>query len=165
MSACVFPGSFDPVTRGHVNLIERAAGMFDSVTVTVMVNIAKSGVIPYEERVKLLRKACSHLPNVQVELWQGLLADYMRGHPGSVVVRSVRNTAEFEQEMTAASVNGRLCPGLETVLIPAAAQWADVSSSAVREIAAFGGDISGLVPENICRDILERLKAADARKE
>ena len=101
MSACVFPGSFDPITRGHLNLIERAARLYDSVTVTVMVNISKTGIFPYEERVQLIRKACRGIPNVRAELWKGLLSDYMREHPGSVVLRCVRNTEEFEQEMNA----------------------------------------------------------------
>ena len=163
MNACVFPGSFDPITRGHMNLIERAAKMYESVTVAVMVNISKSGAIPYEERVKIIRKACSKLPNVQVVLWKGLLADYIRENAGSVVIRSVRNTGEFEQEIRAAEINRRLCPGLETVLIPADPSLADVSSSAVREIAAFGGEIRGLVPAGVYSDIKKRLKDAAVR--
>lgn len=159
MSACVFPGSFDPITRGHLNLIERAARLYDSVTVTVMVNISKTGIFPYEERVQLIRKACRGIPNVRAELWKGLLSDYMREHPGSVVLRCVRNTEEFEQEMNAAAMNRRLCPEMETLFMPAAAEWADVSSTAVREIAAFGGDIRKLVPSNVYRDIMKRLTA------
>ena len=153
MSACVFPGSFDPITCGHMNLIERAARMYDSVTVAVMVNISKSGTIPYEDRVKIIRKACSKIPNVQVVLWKGLLADYIRDHAGSVVIRSVRNTGEFEQEIRAAEINRRLCPGMETVLIPADPSLADVSSSAVREIAAFGGGIVQFVPKGLAKEI------------
>ena len=164
MSACVFPGSFDPVTRGHLNLIERAAKIYDSVTVAVMVNIAKSGVIPYAERAGILRTACADLPNVRVELWEGLLADYMRDHPGSVVIRCVRNTAEFEKETCIAETNRRLCPGLETLLMPAAPEWADVSSSVVREIAAFGGDIRGLVPSKAYRKIMKYLSAEALNK-
>ena len=164
MSECVFPGSFDPITRGHLNLIERAAKLYDTVTVAVMVNIGKTGTIPYEERVRLIRNACGKIPNVRAELWKGLLADYMRDHPGSVVLRCVRNTGEFEQEIKAAAINSRLCPGLETLFLPAAAEWADVSSSAVREIAAFGGDIRGMVPANVYREILKRLGAGAPKK-
>ncbi len=164
MSECVFPGSFDPITCGHLNLIERAAKLYDSVTVAVMVNIGKTGTIPYEERAQLVRKACGEIPNVRVELWMGLLADYMREHPGCVVLRGVRNTGEFEQEIKTAAVNSRLCPGMETLFMPAAAEWADVSSSAVREIAAFDGNIRGLVPENVYREILKRLTAGATKK-
>ena len=98
MSGCIFPGSFDPITCGHLDLIRRAAAMFDTVTVTVMVNRSKAGSIPYEDRVRLIRKACADLPNVKAELWQGLLAEYVRKHPGYVVIRGVRSTEEFEQE-------------------------------------------------------------------
>ena len=164
MRECVFPGSFDPITRGHLNLIERAAKLYDHVTVAVMVNIGKTGAFPYEERVQLIRKACGKIPNVRAELWKGLLADYMREHPGSVVLRSVRNAGEFEQEMKTAAINSRLCPGMETLFMPAAPEWADVSSSAVREIAAFGGDFRGLVPANVYREILKRLTADASKK-
>lgn len=146
MSSCVFPGSFDPLTNGHLNLILRTAAMYDEVNVTVMVNRSKPGCIPYEERVRMIRKACAEIPNVRVEMWNGLLADYMRKHSGAVVVRGVRNVLEFEQEMNAAAINRRLFPGLETVLIPATDEFEEVSSSAVREIASFGGDYSCFVP-------------------
>ena len=162
MSACVFPGSFDPITRGHVDLIERVAVLFDSVTVTVMVNRSKTGMIPYEERVLLIRKACAHLPNVKVELWKGLLADYMRDRPGSVVIRGVRGENEFGQEMLSADMNRRLNPSMETLLIPASTEWLGVSSSAVREIASFGGDIREYVPECICREIRKWFNPAEA---
>ena len=154
-SLCVFPGSFDPVTVGHMDLIGRAAGMFDSVTVAVMVNISKNGMIPYEERVRILRKACAKFPNVQVELWKGLLADYLREHPSTVVVRSVRNAGEAELEIRTAAINRRLFPRAETLLIPASADLADISSSAVREIAGFGGDIREFVPKSVYREIMK----------
>ena len=157
MSFCVFPGSFDPVTVGHMDLIGRAAGMFDSVTVAVMVNIAKKGTIPYEERVRILRKACAKYPNVHIELWKGLLADYLREHPGTVVIRCVRNAGEAELEIRTAAINRRLYPGAETLLMPASAELADISSSAVREIAEFGGDIRGFVPKSVYREIMKYL--------
>lgn len=163
MSACVFPGSFDPITRGHLDLIRRAAGIFDGVTVAVMVNISKKGVIPYEERVRIIRKACAKIPGVRVELWRGLLAEYMKEHPRSVVIRSVRNTGEFETEILAADMNRRIYPETETLLLPPDPAWRDLSSSAVREIAAFGGDIRGLVPGSVYRDIMKWLNAPAVR--
>ncbi len=147
MSTCVFPGSFDPMTCGHLDLIRRVSAMFDDVIVTVMVNVSKAGCIPYDKRVEMISEACREFQNVRVELWQGLLADYMRLHPGALVVRGVRNTVEFEQENSTAAVNRLLNPGLETILIPASDGFADVSSSVVREIASFGGDYSRFVPE------------------
>lgn len=159
MTYCVFPGSFDPPTNGHIDLIRRAAGMFDRVTVTVMVNIAKAGAIPCEERVRMLEKACAELPNVKVDLWKGLLADYIRKQKKhTAVIRGVRSAAEYEQEASAAAVNRMLCPGMETILIPASDGMSQVASSAVREIAAFGGDYGFLVPAVIREDIDRYLK-------
>ena len=156
---CVFPGSFDPPTRGHLDLIRRAAGMFDRVTVTVMVNVAKTGTIPWEERVRMLEKACRDIPNVRVELWKGLLSDYMREQTEpAVVIRGVRNAAEFEHEAEAAAINKALCPGLETLLIPASEGMNMVSSSTVREIASFGGNYDFLIPARIRKDIDRYLK-------
>ena len=157
MSLCIFPGSFDPITRGHLNLIERAAAIFDEVIVTVMVNRSKEGTIPYEERARIIRKACADYPNVRAELWKGLLADYAREHPGSTVVRGIRSASEFSQELQAADMNRKLCPSLETVFLPAAPEWSGLSSSAVREIASFGGDVRPFVPERVCEDILKWL--------
>lgn len=159
MRYCVFPGSFDPPTRGHMVLIRRAAAMYDRVTVTVMVNVAKQGIIPWEERVRMLEKACADIPNVRVELWKGLLADYVRKQKKpTVVIRGVRNAAEFEHEAEAAAINRTLCPGLETVLIPASEGMGMVSSSAVREIAAFGGTYDFFIPPEIQQDIDRFLK-------
>lgn len=159
MKYCVFPGSFDPPTRGHLDLIRRAAGLFDRVTVTVMVNISKQGTIPWEERVRLLEKACAGIPNVRVELWKGLLADYIRKQKKpTAVIRGVRNAAEYEREAEAAAVNRMLCPGLETVLIPASGETEMISSSTVREIAAFGGAYDFFIPEEIRQDIDRYLK-------
>ncbi len=163
-SCCVFPGSFDPVTIGHMDLIRRAAGIYECVNVVVMVNISKKGMIPYQERVRILQKACAGISNVSVELWEGLLADYIREHPGTVVIRCVRNADEAELEIRTAAINRRLYPGTETLLMPAAAELADISSSAVREIAAFGGDIKGLVPKNVYREIIKHLTTEHADK-
>ena len=164
MKGCVIPGSFDPITIGHLNLIERCSALYDRVTVAVMVNIHKPGTIPHEDRVEIIRKACGGISNVQVELWKGLLADFMKEHPGKPVIRSVRSCAEFETEITSAEINRRLYPGTETLLMPAAPELADISSSAVREIAAFGGDIRGLVPENVYREISGKLSEAGEKK-
>lgn len=155
----VFPGSFDPPTRGHLDLIRRAASIMDHVTVCVMVNISKTGSIPSDERARMLEKACRGIPNVTVDRWDGLLADYMRmQEPGTAVIRGARSAGEFEQERAAAAVNRAMCPGLETILLFAGDGLDNVSSSTVREIAAFGGDYSFLIPPKISKDIDRYLK-------
>ena len=157
MSSCVFPGSFDPVTRGHMDLIRRASKMFDRVTVTVMVNIHKRGTLSPEKRADLLRRACAGLPNVRVEIWSGLLADYLQETGEKCVLRGVRSAGEADAELIAASANRMLNPEMETLLMPASDGLACVSSSAVREIAAFGGNILPFVPEEIAEEIASLL--------
>ena len=158
MSSCIFPGSFDPMTCGHLDLIRRAAVLFETVTVTVMVNRAKKGCIPFEDRVRMIQKACAGIPNVKADMWIGLLSDYMRDHPGCAVIRGIRTAQEFEQETIAAAVNRQLYPGMETVLIPAKEELSAVSSSIVREIASFGGDYSRFVPECNLKELKKWLK-------
>ena len=153
MVSCVFPGSFDPVTKGHMDLIQRAASLFDRVTVTVMVNINKKGALSPEDRIRLLVKACRQFSNVQVERWDGLLADYMKKKKERIVIRGVRNTPEFEQEISSACANKMLNGSVETLFIPTDLALAGVSSSAVREIFSFGGDISAFVPEKLIKEI------------
>ena len=159
MSQCVFPGSFDPPTIGHMDLIRRAACIFDRVIVTVMVNISKECVFPYEERVNMLRKICRDIPNTEVTFWNGLLADFIRQkEKQTVVVRGIRNSSELDLETTAAAVNRKIFPGMETVLIPASGELTGYSSSAVREIARFRGDYRFLIPECIIEDVDRYLK-------
>ena len=153
MNSCVFPGSFDPVTKGHMNLIARASTMFDQVNVAVMINPQKKGKIPVNKRVELLRKACASLPNVRVESWNGLLADYMTERHLCIVIRGVRSGAELEQELQTNWANRLLNQSIETVLIPADPSMAGISSSAVKEIASFGGEISAFVPECVAEEI------------
>ena len=157
MSSCVFPGSFDPVTAGHMDVIKRAAAVFDTVRVTVMINVKKQGSIPFEDRIRMLKKACKRFPNVQVDQWDGLLADYMREYGEKVLIRGVRGNAEFEHEYTTAVINRMLNDQFETFLIPSDPKLSAVSSSAVREILAFGGEIKGLVPDTCLKDIREIL--------
>ena len=153
MSSCVFPGSFDPVTAGHMDIIARASAVFDIVCVTVMINVSKRCCIPADDRMRLLKKACRRYPNVKVDHWNGLLAEYMREHRQKILIRGVRGCSEFDQEYTSALMNRRLNDQFETLLIPADPEISIISSSAVREIAGFGGDITGLVPEECLKDI------------
>lgn len=157
MSSCVFPGSFDPVTAGHLDIIRRSAELFDTVHVTVMINVNKQGVIPVKDRIRLLEKVCLSFENVIVDQWEGLLADYMQEHHERILIRGVRGCSEFEHEYNAALLNKKLNDQVETLLMPAEPGLSVVSSSAVREIAAFDGDISGLVPEVCLKDIRKLL--------
>ncbi len=157
MTSCVFPGSFDPVTRGHLDLIERAAAQFDLVTVTVMVNIRKKSALPPEERVRLLQKACERIPNVRIDSWDGLLVEYMRNHQETLILRGVRSVAEFEAEKEAAAANRILAPEVDTWLVFSREAYSCISSSAVREIAAFSGDLSEFVPPGLAEEIADAL--------
>ena len=153
MVSCVFPGSFDPVTRGHLDLIQRASSAFDHVTVAVMYNIHKKGTIPVEKRVELLKKVCSTFQNVSIDRWDGLLADYMRIKKEIIVIRGIRGGMEAEQEILANAANRMLNNQMETLFLPTAPELAGVSSSAVREVYSFGGDISAFVPKEITEEI------------
>ena len=153
MVSCVFPGSFDPVTKGHMDLIARASALFDRVTVTIMCNIRKSGAIPVSRRVEILKRACAPYGNVTVEQWDGLLADYMALKKERIVIRGVRSSAEMDRELQSCTANRMLNRSVETVFLPSDPSMTGISSSAVREIAAFGGDISSFVPEALTEEI------------
>ena len=150
---CVYPGSFDPVTNGHLDLIERSASLFDEVVVAVLHNPAKQGTFPVEKRMALLRKACAHLPNVSFDSFDGLLVDYMQKRGANIVLRGLRDGADFESEFRMAQLNRRLCSQVETLFMATAPENACFSSSAVREIAMFGGDISPFVPACIAQEV------------
>ena len=158
MRTCVFPGSFDPVTEGHMDLITRASALFDRVTVVVMINREKKGFLPIAKRCELLAGACSHLKNVHIAEWDGLLAEYMKLNHETVVIRGIRNTADFENEFNSAQVNKMLDPQLETVILFAGEGKNVISSSTVREIASFGGDFSAFVPKQVYKDIIENIQ-------
>ena len=153
MVSCVFPGSFDPVTKGHLDLIKRAASLFDRVTVTVMVNINKKGCIPPDQRVSMLKKVCAPYPNVCVDRWEGLLADYMEQKGEKIIIRGLRSSAEFDHEFVSFSANKLLNKQAETLFLPCDPALNGISSSAVREIAAFGGDIRSFVPDAVAEEI------------
>ena len=160
MRTAVYPGSFDPITVGHVDVIERAAALFDRVIVAVMHNPAKRGCFPMEERLALIGKAVAHLPNVSVDAWDGLLVEYMRRTGADCVVRGLRGVSDFESEMVMAQVNAQLLPGLETVFLMTKPEHGCVSSSVVREAAAFGADISAFVPASIAEDVAAHFRRA-----
>ena len=158
MVSCVFPGSFDPVTKGHINLISRTSALFDRVTVTVMTNIHKSGAIPVEKRIELLKKACLPYPNVIVDSWDGLLAEYARQYPGAVIVKGLRAASDFEYEFQMNLINKKINPDLETMFLTSSEKYTFLSSSVVREMAVYGADLTGLVPHELIGQIEEKAK-------
>lgn len=149
----MFPGSFDPVTRGHMDIIRRAARMFDRVIVAVMVNPAKKGCFPFEKRVELLEKTCKELKNVSVIHATGLTAEVAREMNVTALVRGVRNVSDLEAENAMAHINGQLVDGLDTVYFPATMDKSNISSTFVRQLASYGADISAYVPEEVLDDI------------
>lgn len=150
---CVYAGSFDPVTVGHLDIICRAAKLCDKLYVTVMHNPGKKGCFTVQQRMELLSKATEGIPHVEVDAWSGLMVDYVRRVGASFVVRGIRGLTDLENETNLAQVNARLLPGLETVLLPTRPEHACVSSSVVREAALFGADYSGFVPSCVYHDI------------
>ncbi|MCI0636731.1 MAG: pantetheine-phosphate adenylyltransferase [Actinobacteria bacterium] len=151
------PGTFDPVTNGHLDIIERAAARFDALVVGVLDNPAKEPLFNAEERVGLLKEATQRLSNVEVEAFSGLLVDHVtRRGPDVVVVKGLRAVTDFEYEIQMAQMNHRLA-GVETLFMTTSPQWSFLSSSLVKEVARFGGDVSGLVPPAVAERLTERL--------
>ena len=154
----VFPGSFDPVTRGHEDLIRRAAALCDQLYVAVLINPEKHGFLPLRVRVSLLRQVCDGIPNAVVESHNGLLADYARMKQADAVVRGVRSASEMETELPWSAFNRMLYDRFEAVYLPARPELRDVSSSMVRQLAAFGGDITPFIPE-CCAETVKQYMA------
>lgn len=149
MKKAMYPGSFDPVTLGHLDIIRRAAGLFDELTVLVMANSAKSALFSPDERVKMIRGLVKDLPNVRVDSSDGLLINYAEKQGIPIVVRGLRTTTDFEYELQMAHTNHLEYENLETVFLTTALEYSYLSSSIVREFASYGGDISAFVPAEI----------------
>ena len=155
MRRAVCPGSFDPVTNGHVDVINRAAALYDELVVAVLVNPGKAGFFPVEERMELLREAVAHLTNVRVDSFQGLLVDYCGANDIPVIVKGLRAVSDFEYELQMAQMNRELA-NVETLFVPTAPQVGHLSSSLVKQVATFGGDVSRLVPKVVDDRLRER---------
>lgn len=160
MKNAVYPGSFDPVTYGHIDIIKRAARMFDQVTVAVLDNKAKTALFSVEERVRMLQKVTEDIPNVRVDFFNGLLVNYAARENLHVAIRGLRAVTDFEYELQIAQTNRLLSKGaLDTIFLTTSLQYAYLSSSSVKEIALFDGDISMCVPPYIEEMIREKIKA------
>ena len=152
----VCPGSFDPVTNGHLDIIERAASLFDEVVVAVGVNASKNRLFSPEERLDMLREACAGWDNVRVDGFTGLLTDFCLAHDVHAIVKGLRAVSDFDYELQMAQMNSSLAP-VETVFVPTSPEWSFLASSLVKEVATFGGDVSGLVPDFVLRRLTARL--------
>ena len=159
-SIAICPGSFDPVTKGHLDIITRSSKMFDKVIVVVMSNAKKinSTSFTVDERIEMLRRSVADLPNVEVDHSEGLLADYAAKKNASAIVKGLRAVTDFEYEFQMALANKKMNPEVETVFLTTSAENMYLSSSMVKQIASMGGDISDFVPEVIHQDIISRLK-------
>ena len=157
MKAAIYPGSFDPVTYGHLDVIKRASQIFDELTVSVLNNKLKTPLFSVEERVKILKEAVKDIPNVKVESFSGLLVDYASSRNIHVVSRGLRAITDFEYELQNAQTNAKLSNGaLDTIFLTTSLEYADLSSSSVKEIASFGGDISMCVPDFVADLVYEK---------
>ncbi len=156
MSVAVYPGSFDPITLGHMDIIRRAAKCFDQVLVCIMVNCDKQPVFSAEERVTMIREAVAQLPNVQAESWSGLLADYARSKDAHILVKGARNGSDFDSEYQMAAINRGIEPTLETVLLPASAAYQHFSSTMAREMIRYGQPLERYVPASVAKRLNER---------
>ena len=158
----IYPGSFDPVTFGHVDVITRSAGKVDELIVGVLNNKAKSPLFSAEERVRMLEEITKEMPNVRIFPFEGLLVDFARKMKADLVIRGLRAITDFEYELQMAQTNHKLEPELETVFLTTSLEYSYLSSSTVKEVAAFGGDISQFVPEIVADRIAEKMKKKES---
>lgn len=158
MKIAIYPGSFDPVTSGHLNIIRRASNIFDKLIVCVMVNAGKKPMFTQEERVELIRRVTGDLPNVEVDCSAELLAEYAKRKGGCVIVKGLRAGSDFENEFQMALINHKINPDLDTMFLTAESQYMYLSSSTVKELGSYGVDLSDFLPEEIIPDFQERIK-------
>ena len=154
----LYPGTFDPPTNGHVDLIQRGAKLFDHLTVAILVNPVKNPLFTVEERVEMLKEATAGIGNVSVATFDGMMVDFARQQGASAVLRGIRAISDYEHEFQMALMNRRLAPEIETVFLQPAGRYSFVSSRMVKEVFRFGGDVSGLVPPNVLKRLRARIK-------
>ena len=157
MKVAIYPGSFDPVTSGHLNIIQRAAGIFDKLIVCVMVNAGKNPMFTLQERVELIRKVTTDIPNVEVDCSSELLADYARRKGSCVIVKGLRAGSDFENEFQMAMVNRKINPELDTMFLTAEHQFMYMSSSMIKELGSYNVELSDFLPEQIIPDFEKRI--------
>lgn len=158
MRVAIYPGSFDPITNGHLDIIQRGCNIFDKVIVAVLINIDKKGLFTIGERVELIKKATAHLENVEVVSFNGLLVDLAKEYNARVILKGLRAVSDFEYELQMALMNSKLDPDIETLFMMTSIEYSYLSSSSVKQVGKFGGDISELVPKEIIDMVKIRLK-------
>ena len=157
MKVAIYPGSFDPITSGHLNIIQRASKIFDRLIVCVMVNAGKSPMFTLEERVDMIRRVTEDLPNVEVDSSSELLAEYAKRKGGCVIVKGLRAGSDFENEFSMAIINHKINPNLDTMFLTAEHQYMYLSSSTVKELGSYDVDLSDFLPEAIIPDFKQRI--------
>ena len=158
MKIAIYPGTFDPITNGHIDIAERAVTLFDKVIVTIAVNSAKKPLFSIEERKEMIRYSLSHLPNVEIDAFEGLLMEYARMRKASAVIRGLRAISDFEYELQMALMNRKLAEEVVTVFLMPNVKYTYLNSTIVKEVASFGGDISGLVPDVVAKKLTEKFR-------
>ncbi len=159
MAVAVYPGSFDPVTNGHIDILERTSGIFDKIVVAVVHNVTKQALFTLDERVELIKQSTQHLDNIEVECFNGLLADFLKAKQATVIIRGLRSITDFEYESHMSMMNKKLLPGVDTIFVMSDSQYIFVSSSGVKEAALLGGDVSSMVPLAVEKGLQEKLPA------
>ena len=159
MSLAVYPGSFDPVTLGHLDIIKRAASVFDELIICVLINSRKSPLFTPQERVELINRTVSSIPNVTVESSEDLLIEYMNQRGARIAIKGLRAVSDYEWELQMALVNKKLAPNIETLLMPASEEYTYLSSSIVKEVAAYGVDLEAFIPKEIVNDIRQKFES------
>jgi pantetheine-phosphate adenylyltransferase len=154
----LYPGTFDPPTNGHVDLIQRGAKLFDHLTVAILVNPVKNPLFTVDERVEMLKEATAGIGNVSVAIFDGMMVDFARQQGATAVLRGIRAISDYEHEFQMALMNRRLAPEVETVFLQPAGRYSFVSSRMVKEVFSFGGDVGGLVPPNVLKRLRARIK-------
>lgn len=165
MKIAIYPGSFDPVTSGHLNIIQRAAKIFDKLIVCVMVNAGKNPMFTLEERVALIRRVTEDIPNVEVDSSSELLADYAKRRGSCVIVKGLRAGSDFENEFQMALINHKINPELDTMFLTAESQYMYLSSSTVKELGSYGVDLADFLPEKIIPDFQRKLGTKGLKEE
>lgn len=158
MNIAIYPGSFDPITRGHLDIITRGSKIYDKLIVAVLVNVDKKCLFSIEERVELIKKVTRNLKNVEVLSFDGLLVDFARLNNSKVILKGLRTMSDFEYEFQMALMNSKLDSEIETVFMMTSSAYSYVSSSAVKQVAKFGGSIEGFVPEELIEEVTNKFK-------
>ena len=156
MNIAIYPGSFDPITNGHLDIITRGAKVYDKLIVAVLVNMDKKCLFSIEERVDLIKRVTKNIENVEVLSFDGLLVDFAKMHNSKVILKGLRTMSDFEYEFQMALMNSKLDSNIETVFMMTSSEFSYVSSSSVKQVAKFGGNINGLVPDELISELMER---------